>query len=173
MISKKNPIVVANSVKWFTAAFVVASLMMVLPPAYAETLIRDAQCRFIGTTTDVWDVSGTYVDTETYNQPMARGWEVIGPDGQIIVREIIHPAGEVFENGVSIAAHVRQAGQYTINGYTNDPNTDPFEGEKGSATVTCIPPLTDLFKNQGECVKFATSHRDSGITKAACKNAFP
>lgn len=35
-----------------------------------------------------------------------------------------------------------------------------------------IPPLTEQFRNEGQCIKYARENPDSGITKRACQEAF-
>ena len=58
-----------------------------------------------------------------------------------------------------------------------NPDQEDFDND-GIADVcdpTSIPPLTQLFKNQGMCIEFADEHPEFaglGITKDNCKNAF-
>jgi len=57
------------------------------------------------------------------------------------------------------------------------PDRPPEDALRDTATVTCeptdpIPPLTEQFPNQGQCIKFARDNPDSGITRQDCQEAF-
>lgn len=50
-------------------------------------------------------------------------------------------------------------------------------GEEGVFTegVECFDndvPITEQFKNQGQCIKFTKDNPESGITEEDCKNCF-
>jgi hypothetical protein len=72
-------------------------------------------------------------------------------------------------------------GPYTIIFY-EDANLDTIPDEGGlqvPTTFTCPeppggeePPLTEQFRNQGQCIAYSNSNPNSGITKEECQGAF-
>lgn len=65
---------------------------------------------------------------------------------------------------------------YTLNYYEDVDNDFPASGVEedelvASDTVTC-PSYTDLFKNEGQCLKYARTHSGGIITKSGCQEAF-
>jgi hypothetical protein len=58
-----------------------------------------------------------------------------------------------------------------FNGDRQDP--PPPEELVGEKSIVCEgPTLADIFKNQGECIKYGRENPSSGISKAECRAAF-
>ena len=107
--------------------------------------------------------------------------ELLDPNGQLL-SNILIPAS-IPENPIEIEythpASIQPGTEITIKLYEDvDSSGSVPEPDEliASDTVTCgsLPPLplTEQFKNQGECIAHANAIPNSGITKEDCKEAF-